>query len=148
MDWFIDCMCNSLLPFITIIRNVPLFLGVNFVFFMLPVYSAFKEDKFRAFKILQSSYLPLFNFGVIAMMIFDKKSFPNVYHNSALLITVLIFLGAIHELLVLFGGLVYDLIVLIRFKCKKVSNEFQENSKKEAEVLPSRATFTISNTKR
>jgi hypothetical protein len=110
------------MPFITIIKNIPLFLAVNTVLFMLSVYSAYKETAFRKWKILQSLYLPLFNAGVIGMLIFDRKEFPQLYHNLALLITLIIFLGAIHELLGIFGGFLYDLILLIHFSFNKVSN--------------------------
>lgn len=52
----------------------------------------------------------------------------------ALLITVLIFLGAVHELLGLFGGLFYDLILLIKSKFMKVSDEFQESKLKQKQA--------------
>jgi len=99
-----------------------LFLAVNTVLFMLPVYSAYKEDKFRGWKILQSLYLPVFNAGVIGMLIFDRKQFPQVYHTLALVITIIIFLGAAHELLGLVGGLIYDLGFLLCSSKNKVSN--------------------------
>ena len=117
LDWFIDCMCNALIPFIAIIRNVPLFLGVNLVFFMLPIWSAWREEEFRWSKFILALYIPLFNVGVIGMVIFSKESFPEVYHNLGLMVTILIFLGAIHELCELVLGLLYDLVMVIKSKC-------------------------------
>jgi hypothetical protein len=41
-DWFIDTMCNVLVPFSAIFGNLQLFLGINLVFFCVPIYSATK----------------------------------------------------------------------------------------------------------
>jgi hypothetical protein len=106
-----------------------LFLAVNTFLFMLPVYSAYKEDKFRGWKILQSLYLPVFNAGVIGMLIFDRKEFPQVYHTLALVITIIIFLGAVHELLGLLGGLIYDLGSLLCSSKNKVAADSGNNDK-------------------
>jgi hypothetical protein len=123
LDWFIDCMCNALIPLTAIIRNVPLFLGVNTVFFFLPIFSAWKEDKFRVSKVLLALYIPLFNLGVIGMTVFSKEEFPGVYHNLGLAVTIIIFVGAVHEVIGLVFGLLYDLVMLIRSKCSnKIHN--------------------------
>jgi len=89
-------MCNSLIPFLAILRNKPLFLTINTFFFSLPIYSALKEKKFRVNRIILGLYLPLVNFGMIGMAVFDEKDYPNVYHNLGLFVTVLVFLGALH----------------------------------------------------
>jgi hypothetical protein len=77
---------------------------------------------FRIWKILQSLYLPIFNAGVVGMVIFDKQDFPRIYHTLALGITITIFVGAIHEFLGIFCGLAYDLIQLIRLGLRRVAN--------------------------
>ena len=43
-------------------------------------------------------------------------------------------MGAVHELLGLFGGLFYDLILLIKSKFMKVSDEFQESKLKQKQA--------------
>jgi hypothetical protein len=96
MDWFVDSMCNAFLPFIAIIRNIPLFLTANFFFFLIPIYSALKEKNFRVNKIIQSLYIPLLNISVIGMNLFTNESFENVFHYLALFSTLIIFMGAIH----------------------------------------------------
>jgi len=52
------------------------------------------------------------------MSLFTNESFENVFHYLALFSTLIIFIGAIHEILTLVCGLVYDLIDMIR--CKRV----------------------------
>ncbi len=62
------------------------------------------------------------------MTVFSKEKFPEVYHNLALVVTIIIFVGAVHEVSALVFGLLYDLAMLIRSKCSNQihnSNQIQ-----------------------
>ena len=66
--------------------------------------------------------MPVFHLGVIGMTFFDEKNHPLIFHNIGVLITIVIFLGAIHEVLDIFIGILYGLVKEIYSKLIKVSD--------------------------
>ncbi len=42
INWLFDTISNALLPLVSVIRMIPLFLAFNTVFFCLPILSAVK----------------------------------------------------------------------------------------------------------
>jgi hypothetical protein len=53
-----------------------------------------------------SLYLPIVNLAMIGMTIFNKDSFSSIFHNLGLIITIIIFIAATHEVLTLFCGII------------------------------------------
>jgi hypothetical protein len=57
---------------------------------------------------------------MIGMTIFNKNDFVSVFHNLGLIVTLIIFIAATHEVLTLFCGLFHQLWMIIYVRCKKV----------------------------
>jgi hypothetical protein len=87
------------------------------------VYLAFQQKSFKITGIIQSLYIPIFHFGVIVMAFFNEDNLPSVFHHTGIFITVIVFLGAIHEILFLFISILYALVSKMLEKCQKVKNE-------------------------
>ena len=122
MRTFIECLSNAFLPFVCMTMNISLFLIFFMVYFCLPIYAAFQEKHYKVNHIIQSLYLPIFHLGVIGMTFFNNQNSPEIFHNTGVIITIIIFVGAIHQAISLFIGLLYDIGVAIYATCAQISN--------------------------
>jgi hypothetical protein len=66
--------------------------------------------------------MPVFNLGMIGMTLFNEDSFPKTFHHLSLFITIVILLGAIHEVLNICIDCLHSLTVFIYKTRVKISN--------------------------
>jgi hypothetical protein len=74
LDWLYDYQCNVMLPMVSIIRNIPLFLAFNSVFFCIPIYTSLKGRSCGLNTFIKSLYLSLLNLGIIIMEIVKNEN--------------------------------------------------------------------------
>jgi hypothetical protein len=113
LDWLYDCQCNVMLPIVSIIRNIPLFLAFNSVFFCIPIYTSLKGKSCRLNTFIKSLYLWLFNLGIIIMEIVKNEKDLQTFNTIALLVTLIIFVGTLYEILEIIINIVYRIFTLV-----------------------------------
>ncbi len=123
-----------------------MFLGLNLVFFTLPVYLAFQQKSFKITGIIQSLYIPIFHFGVIVTAFSNEYKLPSVFHHTGIFITVIVFLGAIHETLFLFFSILYAFVSKMLENCRKVENETTSAGSTEMKITSNQNTASMQET--
>jgi uncharacterized membrane protein len=63
-----------------------------------------------------SLYIILFHIGFIIMTFFDENNYPSIFHHTGILITILLFVGGLHETLFL----IFQLSIYIVFFFKRL----------------------------
>lgn len=80
------------------------------------------------------------------MAFFNGDKLPSVFHHTGILITVIVFLGAVHEILFLFISIVYALVSKMLEKCRKVETETTSPESTQMKITPNQNTASMQET--
>ncbi len=116
-----DFQCNVMLPVVSIIRNIPLFLAFNSVFFCIPIYTSLKGPSCKLNPFIKSLYLPIFNLGIMIMVFLKDMQDMQALSIVSLFVTLIIFLGTLHEILEVIVNIFYQ-IGFFLFSKNRVQN--------------------------
>jgi hypothetical protein len=94
---------------------------INSAIFIYDTYSSFKLNEFRLNSIVLSFHLIGFHIGFAILLITDALDYSAVYHHAGFCMIIVLFVGAVHELITFFCGLIYYIVMMIWSHANKVA---------------------------
>lgn len=68
--------------------------------------------------------MSLFHLGFFVMIVFEKAKYVQSFHDCALFVALVLFVGAVHEILSIFVEIIYEVFVFV--KSQSTSKIFAE----------------------